>query len=331
MAELAAAEARAAAAEDEVETLREALAACAQPTGATWDASLITALEQERDAALDARDAAEEARERAERQVNTSIDSVKDGAKGALSQLQRDAKAERDAAVKQAVADVKTEAKKKIAAAKEKLRQVQEFAKKRDEACQAAEQRLTAAETAKTTAVTAVEQKLARALSERDAARKRPAPAAAAPVTMHQSDDAQLHALKDALENEREEHARLRADFEKYKRRSNKVLRGAKKPRPGGDNKAAAATKAVFVAADAAVAAAQAASAGRASAHAATAQAIRVAARLARAKAQEATRRARAGMKAAPPPPAAAPPAPAVPRWSWSCSPPTPAVGGGSR
>jgi len=110
MAELAAAEARAAAAEDEVETLREALAACAQPTGATWDASLITALEQERDAALDARDAAEEARERAERQVNTSIDSVKDGAKGALSQLQRDAKAERDAAVKQAVADVKTEA-----------------------------------------------------------------------------------------------------------------------------------------------------------------------------------------------------------------------------
>ena len=52
MAELAAAEARAAAAEDEVETLREALAACAQPAGATgagakaiiWSPSVTSSL-----------------------------------------------------------------------------------------------------------------------------------------------------------------------------------------------------------------------------------------------------------------------------------------------
>ena len=83
---LAAAEARAAAAEEELEVLREALAASA-PTNASNDNDLIKALERERDAALDARDAAEEARAKAERQLSQSIDSVKDGAKGALSQL----------------------------------------------------------------------------------------------------------------------------------------------------------------------------------------------------------------------------------------------------
>ena len=61
------------------------------------------------DAALDARDAAEEARAKAERQLSQSIDSVKDGAKGALSQLQRDAKTDKDNAVKKAVDDVKVE------------------------------------------------------------------------------------------------------------------------------------------------------------------------------------------------------------------------------
>ena len=85
---LAAAEARATAAEEELEVLRDALAASA-PSNASNDNELIKALERERDAALDARDAAEEARAKAERQLSQSIDSVKDGAKGALSQLQK--------------------------------------------------------------------------------------------------------------------------------------------------------------------------------------------------------------------------------------------------
>ena len=96
---LAAAEARATAAEEELEVLRDALAASA-PSNASNDNELIKALERERDAALDARDAAEEARAKAERQLSQSIDSVKDGAKGALSQLQKDAKTNEAAAVK---------------------------------------------------------------------------------------------------------------------------------------------------------------------------------------------------------------------------------------
>ena len=50
---LAAAEARAAAAEEELEVLRDALAASA-PSNASNDNDLIKALERERDAALDA-------------------------------------------------------------------------------------------------------------------------------------------------------------------------------------------------------------------------------------------------------------------------------------
>ena len=114
---LAAAEARAAAAEEELEVLRDALAASA-PSNASNDNELIKALERERDAALDARDAAEEARAKAERQLSQSIDSVKDGAKGALSQLQKDAKTNEAAAVKKAVDDVKVEAKKKSSPSK---------------------------------------------------------------------------------------------------------------------------------------------------------------------------------------------------------------------
>ena len=51
---LAAAEARAAAAEEELEVLRDALAASAPSNNTKDDNALITALERERDAALDA-------------------------------------------------------------------------------------------------------------------------------------------------------------------------------------------------------------------------------------------------------------------------------------
>ena len=253
---LAAAEARAAAAEEELEVLREALAASA-PSGASNDNDLIKALERERDAALDARDAAEEARAKAERQLSQSIDSVKDGAKGALSQLQRDAKTSEAAAVKKAVEDVKVEAKKKIAAVKDKLRAVQDFAKKRDEDCKAAEAKLAEAEASRTTALDDVKAQLRHAQTQRDDALRQARTPVAAPVPVpQQGDDARLRAALDALDNERDANARLRADFERYKRRSNKVLRGAKKPR-GSDAGAKAADRAALVAADAAIAAAQ--------------------------------------------------------------------------
>ena len=242
---LAAAEARAAAAEEELEVLRDALAASAPSNNTKDDNALITALERERDAALDARDAAEEARAKAERQLSQSIDSVKDGAKGALSQLQKDAKTDKDAAVKKAVEDVKVEAKKKIAAVKEKLKAVQDFAKKRDEECKAAEAKLAQAEASRTTALDDVKAQLRHAQTQRDdALRQARTPVVAAPVPVPQKgDDARLRAALDALDNERDANARLRADFERYKRRSNKVLRGAKKPR-GNDAAAKAAESA---------------------------------------------------------------------------------------
>ena len=222
------------------------------------DNELIKALERERDAALDARDAAEEARAKAERQLSQSIDSVKDGAKGALSQLQKDAKTNEAAAVKKAVDDVKVEAKKKIAAVKEKLKAVQDFAKKRDEECKAAEAKLAQAEASRTTALDDVKAQLRHAQTQRDdALRQARTPVVAAPVPVPQKgDDARLRAALDALDNERDANARLRADFERYKRRSNKVLRGAKKPPREGRRPRSG--RAALVAADAAIAAAAA-------------------------------------------------------------------------
>ena len=76
-----------------------------------------------------------------------------------------------------------------------------------------------------------------------DALRQARTPVAAAPVLPQKGgDDARLRAALDALDNERDANARLRADFERYKRRSNKVLRGAKKPQ-GKDASAAAAAR----------------------------------------------------------------------------------------
>jgi ParB family chromosome partitioning protein len=306
---LAAAEARATAAEEELEVLREALAASA-PSNASNDNELIKALERERDAALDARDAAEEARAKAERQLSQSIDSVKDGAKGALSQLQKDAKTDKDAAVKKAVEDVKVEAKKKIAAVKEKLKAVQDFAKKRDEECKAAEAKLAEAEASRTTALDDVKAQLRHAQTQcDDALRQARTPVVATP-TPQKGDDARLRAALDALDNERDANARLRADFERYKRRSNKVLRGAKKPR-GKDAGAAAADRATLVAADAAIAASRTSAAAQKQAQDAMTSAVKVAARLAHAKAAEAKRKARLAIQAAQKRPAAPPPAPA--------------------
>ena len=303
---LAAAEARATAAEEELEVLRDALAASA-PSNASNDNELIKALERERDAALDARDAAEEARAKAERQLSQSIDSVKDGAKGALSQLQRDAKTDKDAAVKKAVDDVKVEAKKKIAAVKEKLKAVQDFAKKRDEECKAAEAKLAEAEASRTTALDDVKAQLRHAQTQRDDALRqaRTTPVVAAP-TPQKGDDARLRAALDALDNERDANARLRADFERYKRRSNKVLRGAKKPQ-GKDAGAAAADRAALVAADAAIAASRTSAAAQKQAQDAMTSAVKVAARLAHAKAAEAKRKARLAIQAAQKRPAAPP------------------------
>ncbi|CAH0379571.1 unnamed protein product [Pelagomonas calceolata] len=311
---LAAAEARAAAAEEELEVLRDALAASAPSNNTKDDNELIKALERERDAALDARDAAEEARAKAERQLSQSIDSVKDGAKGALSQLQRDAKTEKDNAVKKAVEDVKIEAKKKIAAVKEKLKAVQDFAKKRDEECKAAELKLASLEEAKATALDDVKAQLRHAQTQRDdALRQARTPVAAAPVVPQKGgDDARLRAALDALDNERDANARLRADFERYKRRSNKVLRGAKKPQ-GKDAGAAAADRAALVAADAAIAASRTSAAAQKEAQDAMTSAVKVAARLAHAKAAEAKRKARLAIQAAQKKPAAPPPAPATP------------------
>ena len=310
---LAAAEARAQAAEEELEVLRDALAASA-PSNASNDNALITALERERDAALDARDAAEEARAKAERQLSQSIDSVKDGAKGALSQLQKDAKNEQAAAVKKAVDDVKVEAKKKIAAVKEKLKAVQDFAKKRDDECKAAEAKLASVEEAKATALDDVKAQLRHAQTQRDdALRQARTPVVAAPVLPQKGgDDARLRAALDALDNERDANARLRADFERYKRRSNKVLRGAKKPR-GNDAGAAAADRAALIAADAAIAASRTSAAASKQAQDAMTSAVKVAARLAHAKAAEAKRKARLAIQAAQKRPVAPPPAPATP------------------
>ncbi len=318
---LAAAEARAAAAEEELEVLREALAASA-PSSASNDNDLIKALERERDAALDARDAAEEARAKAERQLSQSIDSVKDGAKGALSQLQKDAKTSEAAAVKKAVEDVKIEAKKKIAAVKDKLRAVQDFAKKRDDECKAAEAKYAEAEASRTTALDDVKAQLRHAQTQRDDALRqaRTTPVAAAPVLPQKGgDDARLRAALDALDNERDANARLRADFERYKRRSNKVLRGAKKPR-GNDASAKAADRAALVAADAAIAASRTSAAATKAAQDAMTSVVKVAARLAHAKAAEAKRKARLAIQAAQKKPAAPPPAPATPE-----APPPPA------
>jgi hypothetical protein len=309
---LAAAEARAAAAEEELEVLRDALAASA-PSNASNDNDLIKALERERDAALDARDAAEEARAKAERQLSQSIDSVKDGAKGALSQLQKDAKTNEAAAVKKAVEDVKVEAKKKIAAVKEKLKAVQDFAKKRDEECKAAEAKLAQSEAARTTALDDVKAQLRHAQTQRDDALRQARTPVAAPVLPQKGgDDARLRAALDALDNERDANARLRADFERYKRRSNKVLRGAKKPQ-GKDAGAAAADRAALVAADAAIAASRTSAAAQKQAQDAMTSAVKVAARLAHAKAAEAKRKARLAIQAAQKRPVAPPPAPATP------------------
>ena len=330
---LAAAEARAAAAEEELEVLREALAASA-PSSASNDNDLIKALERERDAALDARDAAEEARAKAERQLSQSIDSVKDGAKGALSQLQRDAKTNEAAAVKKAVDDVKIEAKKKIAAVKEKLKAVQDFAKKRDDECKAAEAKLAQAEASKTTALDDVKAQLRHAQTQRDDALRqaRTTPVAAAPVLPQKGgDDARLRAALDALDNERDANARLRADFERYKRRSNKVLRGAKKPR-GNDAGAKAADRAALVAADAAIAASRTSAAATKAAQDAMTSAVKVAARLAHAKAAEAKRKARLAIQAAQKKPAAPPPPPKTPEVAAPPAPseePEPAAGDG--
>ena len=309
---LAAAEARAAAAEEELEVLRDALAASA-PSNASNDNDLIKALERERDAALDARDAAEEARAKAERQLSQSIDSVKDGAKGALSQLQKDAKTNEAAAVKKAVEDVKVEAKKKIAAVKEKLKAVQDFAKKRDEECKAAEAKLAQSEAARTTALDDVKAQLRHAQTQRDDALRQARTPVAAPVLPQKGgDDARLRAALDALDNERDANARLRADFERYKRRSNKVLRGAKKPR-GNDAAAKAADRAALVAADAAITASRTSAAATQAAQNAMTSAVKVAARLAHAKAAEAKRKARLAIQAAQKRPVAPPPAPATP------------------
>ena len=326
---LAAAEARAAAAEEELEVLREALAASA-PSNASNDNELIKALERERDAALDARDAAEEARAKAERQLSQSIDSVKDGAKGALSQLQKDAKTNEAAAVKKAVDDVKVEAKKKIAAVKEKLKAVQDFAKKRDEECKAAELKLASLEEAKATALDDVKAQLRHAQTQRDDALRqaRTTPAVAPVIPQKGGDDARLRAALDALDNERDANARLRADFERYKRRSNKVLRGAKKPQ-GKDAGAAAADKAVVIAADAAIAASRTSAAAQKEAQAAMTSAVKVAARLAHAKAAEAKRKARLAIQAAQKRPVAPPPAPATPEAPPPPDEPEPAAGDG--
>jgi len=326
---LAAAEARATAAEEELEVLRDALAASA-PSNASNDNELIKALERERDAALDARDAAEEARAKAERQLSQSIDSVKDGAKGALSQLQKDAKTEQAAAVKKAVDDVKVEAKKKIAAVKEKLKAVQDFAKKRDDECKAAEAKLAEAEASRTTALDDVKAQLRHAQTQRDdALRQARTPVVAAPVLPQEGgDDARLRAALDALDNERDANARLRADFERYKRRSNKVLRGAKKPQ-GKDAGAAAADRAALVAADAAIAASRTSAAASKQAQDAMTSAVKVAARLAHAKAAEAKRKARLAIQAAQKKPAAPPPAPATPEAPPPPDEPEPAAGDG--
>jgi hypothetical protein len=327
---LAAAEARAAAAEEELEVLRDALAASA-PSNTSNDNALITALERERDAALDARDAAEEARAKAERQLSNSVDAVKDGAKGALSQLQKDSKTEKDAAVKKAVDDVKIEAKKKIAAVKDKLKAVQDFAKKRDEECKAAELKLASLEEAKTTALDDVKAQLRHAQTQRDDALRQARTPVAAPVPVAQKgDDARLRAALDALDNERDANARLRADFERYKRRSNKVLRGAKKPQ-GKDAGAKAADRAALVAADAAIAAALTAAAASKKAQDAMTSAVKVAARLAHAKAAEAKRKARLAIQAAQKQ-AAPPPAPKTPEVAAPPPPseePEPAAGDG--
>ena len=111
-----------------------ALAASAPSNNTKDDNALITALERERDAALDARSPRPRRREpRPLRQLSQSIVRVKDGAKGALSQLQKDAKTQQADAVKKAVDDVKVEAKKKSPPSKRKLKAVQDFAKKKDE------------------------------------------------------------------------------------------------------------------------------------------------------------------------------------------------------
>ena len=133
-------------------------------------------------------------------------------------------------------------------------------------------------------------------------------------------DDARLRAALDALDNERDANARLRADFERYKRRSNKVLRGAKKPR-GNDAAAKAADRAALVAADAAITASRTSAAATQAAQNAMTSAVKVAARLAHAKAAEAKRKARLAIQAAQKRPAAPPPAPATPEA------PPPAVG----
>ena len=216
-----------------------------RPSNASNDNELIKALERERDAALDARDAAEEARAKAERQLSQSIDSVKDGAKGALSQLQKDAKTNEAAAVKKAVDDVKVEAKKKIAAVKEKLKAVQDFAKKRDEECKAAEAKLAQAEASRTTALDDVKAQLRHAQTQRDdALRQARTPVVAAPVPVPQKgDDARLRAALEPLshDNERDANARLRrADFRAAAAAANKVLRARERKTLGSGSDAAA-------------------------------------------------------------------------------------------
>ena len=88
-----------------------------------------------------------------------------------------------------------------------------------------AESKLASLEEAKATALDDVKAQLRHAQTQRDDALKEARRPVAAPIVPQKGDDARLRAALDALDNERDANARLRADFERYKRRSNKVLR----------------------------------------------------------------------------------------------------------
>ena len=140
-----------------------------------------------------------------------------------------------------------------------------------------------------------------------DASRRRP-------CQYHKrGDDARLRAARRLGQRARRERAAAGGLQQNgYNRRSNKVLRGAKKPR-GKDAGAKAADRAALVAADAAIAASRTSAAAQKQRMDAMTSAVKVAARLAHAKAAEAKRKARLAIQAAQKRPAAPPPAPATP------------------